>query len=488
MDSNVTTQAPAPTLGIESHSIDYVPLRERHGKAWHLWPIWFTGDAHLATVATGVLGITMGANLLWTAIAIVAGCAFGTFFMAFHSSQGPQLGLPQMIQSRPQFGYLGALLVWVVALVTYVGYNAFNQLLAGQAAHLLIGVNPTAAYLVFTVIALALAIFGYDWIHKAQRWLAYALLIVLVIFSLGIGFTGELPPGQFSITGFQTTAFLTQFFVAAAYQLSWAIYVSDYSRYLPKSVGVRATFWWTYLGALIGGAWMMLVGAMAAALNAKLDVSQVLLRAGNTIFPGFGTILIVVALLGLITVTGLNFYGGSLTLLSIADSIRPIRHTRTERLVSLLFCAVVATFIALSASGDFLHEFEGFLGVLLLLFTPWTAINLVDFFWVRHTHYSIKEIFNPNGIYGRWGWRGLVAYGLGFLAMLPFAETELFTGPIGAKLGVDVGMIPGLIVSAGAYLLFCRNLDLDTERAAIARADADLDRAPTPEARPEPAA
>jgi purine-cytosine permease-like protein len=187
-------------------------------------------------------------------------------------------------------------------------------------------------------------------------------------------------------------------------------------------------------------------------------------------------------------VTGLNFYGGSLTLLSIADSIRPIRHTRTERLVSLAFCAVVATFIALRASGDFLHEFEGFLGVLLLLFTPWTAINLVDFFWVRHTHYSIREIFNPRGIYGRWGWRGLVSYLLGFLAMLPFAETELFSGPIGAKLGVDVGMIPGLIVSAGAYLLFCRNIDLDAERAVIARVDADLDRAPGPEVRPEPAA
>ena len=29
----------------------------------------------------------------------------GTLFMAFHASQGPQLGLPQMIQSRGQFGY-----------------------------------------------------------------------------------------------------------------------------------------------------------------------------------------------------------------------------------------------------------------------------------------------------------------------------------------------------------------------------------------------
>ena len=66
--------------------------------------------------------------------------------MAFHSTQGPQLGLPQMIQSRPQFGYVGALLVWGVALIAYIGYNAFNQNLAGQTLHSLYGFDeaPTS--------------------------------------------------------------------------------------------------------------------------------------------------------------------------------------------------------------------------------------------------------------------------------------------------------------------------------------------------------
>jgi nucleobase:cation symporter-1, NCS1 family len=52
-------------------------------------------------------------------LAIVVGVLTGTLFMAFHSAQGPQLGLPQMIQSRPQFGYIGALLVWLFAYVQY---------------------------------------------------------------------------------------------------------------------------------------------------------------------------------------------------------------------------------------------------------------------------------------------------------------------------------------------------------------------------------
>ena len=477
-----------PATGtVESRSIDYVPLSERHGKVWHLWPVWFTGEAHLATVATGVLGITSGLNLLWSAVAIALGCAFGTFFMAFHSTQGPQLGLPQMIQSRPQFGYLGALLVWIVALVTYVGYNAFNQLLAGQTLQLLTGVDERVAYLVFTAVALAVALFGYDLIHKAQRLLAYVLIAGLLVFTAGTAATGHLPAGQLDPGAFRITPFLAQFFVAAAYQLSWAIYVSDYSRYLPREVGVRASFWWTYLGALIGGAWMMLVGAVAAAAAPKADVAEAVRGAGDAVLPGFGTALLLISLLGLVTITGLNFYGASLTLLSIVDSIRPIqRSTKALRFAVLLITAVLSTTIAIGAPQDFVAEFEDFLGVLLYLFTPWTAINLVDFYLVRRSRYSIREIFNPRGMYGRWNWRGLAAYGLGFAAMVPFMSTGLYSGPVAEWLGgTDLSMLPGLAVSSILYALACRGVDLDAERARIAEVDQDLE--PDVHAAPEPA-
>src|ERR1700759_3200062 len=154
--------------GIEKRSIDYVPLSERRGKVWHLWPVWFSGSAHLATLAVGILGITLGGNLLWTGIAVIAGCALGTFFMAFHSTQGPQLGLPQMIQSRPQFGYVGALLVWAVALIAYIGYSAFNEVLAAQTLHQVSGsISPTSptAMILLGASGAALAAIGYKKIH-----------------------------------------------------------------------------------------------------------------------------------------------------------------------------------------------------------------------------------------------------------------------------------------------------------------------------------
>src|SRR5579864_4646869 len=284
---------------IEKRSIDYVPLAERHGKVWHLWPVWFSGDAHLATLAVGVLGITLGGNLLWTSVAVILGCLLGTFFMAFHSTQGPQLGLPQMIQSRPQFGYTGALLVWGVAMVAYVGYNAFNTVLAVQAVHQLTpGVAATSgvAMTLFGLLALSLAVVGYDKIHLAQRGLAYLMIVILSVFSVGALFLLKLPAAQWDPGGFRAVPFLAQLFAAAAYQLSWSIYVSDYSRYLPRDVSVRESFWWTFLGAFVGGAWMMLVGTLATAAAPGLNVAAAMQNAADVVLPGLGKVLLFSAL------------------------------------------------------------------------------------------------------------------------------------------------------------------------------------------------
>jgi NCS1 family nucleobase:cation symporter-1 len=464
---------------IEVHSIDYVPHAERHGKVRDLWPVWFAGDANLATVAVGVIGIALGGTMFWTALAVIGGCALGTFFMAFHSTQGPQLGLPQLIQSRPQFGYMGALLVWVVALIAYIGYNAFNSVLAAQAVHQLTGAHAPAdrsITLMFLLLAFAMAVAGYNWIHHLQRIVAYCMLALLAIFTLGALWVIPVPPPLLELGAFRTIPFLVQFFAAAAYQLSWSIYVSDYSRYLPSNVGVVASFVWTYVGAMVGGTWMMLVGTYAAALSPHADVAGAMQRAADALTPGFGSWLLAGALLGLLAISALNFYGASLTLLSIADCYRPQRAGIGRRIVALAVAEVLSIVIALAVSKDFVGRFADLLAVLLYLFTPWTAINLVDFYWVRKCRYSVREIFNPHGIYGRWSWRGLLAYGVGFAAMIPFFSTGLYVGPVARALGgADLAMLVGLPVAALVYLWACRSLEISREWAAATLADQGLE-------------
>src|SRR5690349_24878607 len=172
MASDVSTSRGRRIGGVEVRSIDYVPLNERHGKVWSQGPLWFMSNAQIATLAVGTFSAVGGGNLIWSLIAIIAGALLGTFFMAFHAAQGPQLGLPQMIQSRPQFGYVGALLVWLFAYVQYFGFNIFNTILAGDAvaASGRTG-SKTFWYFAVTVIAVLIALVGYDQIHAFERYL-----------------------------------------------------------------------------------------------------------------------------------------------------------------------------------------------------------------------------------------------------------------------------------------------------------------------------
>jgi nucleobase:cation symporter-1, NCS1 family len=99
-------------------------------------------------------------------------------------------------------------------------------------------------------------------------------------------------------------------------------------------------------------------------------------------------------------------------------------------------------------------------------------VNLVDFYIVRRGHYAIREIFNPRGIYGRWGWRGIVAYAAGFAAMTPFFSVGTLYEGVAAKAlgGADISFFIGLPIAGGLYWLFSRSIDLDAE-IQLARAE-----------------
>ncbi|MER7841054.1 cytosine permease [Streptomyces sp. NPDC096040] len=470
----MSTSAEPRVSGLEVRSIDYVPLDERHGKLWHLGPLWFMSNAQIATLAVGLISITEGGNLIWSLLAIVAGTVIGTFFMAFHSAQGPQLGLPQMIQSRPQFGYVGALLVWLFAYVQYAGFNVFNTSLAGEALNTTIHGGVKLWVIVVTAVAFAIALVGYDIIHKAERFLTYTFLVIFGIFTVGVLVTLHYPPGSFDLGAFKWTPFLAQFGVVAGYQISWAIYVSDYSRYLPPDVTVRKTFYWTYFGSALGGIWLMVLGTLLAAwAGDSFDTIPSINAAGDKVFNGFGAIVLLFAALGLISVTALNMYGGSLTLISAIDSFKRVRPTLGVRLITIGVTAMLSLVGALAATSNFLTNFNNFLLLVLYLFIPWTSVNLMDYYVVRRGHYAIAEIFKPNGIYGRWGWRGIISYLVGFAVMIPFFSVgTLYVGPAAKALdGADISLFVGLPVSALLYWWLTRSVDVEAE-TRIAEAEA----------------
>lgn len=455
---------------IEVHSIDYVPLTERHGKVWHQGPFWFTGNFVLATMVTGFIGPSLGLAVGWAVLAVVLGASFGTLFMCFHANQGPTMGLPQMIQSRAQFGLRGAIVPFAAVVFVYIGFNVFDVILATDALSTVAPASNLIWYPVLIAISVVIAVVGYDLMMAVQRWLTYLLIAVfgvLTVYALATLHLGAALPGGGS---FSWSGFLVQFAAAAGYQISYAVYVSDYSRYLPEDTPAPKVIWWTYLGAAGSAIWLMSLGAVLGSALKVPDAVASVRQVGNDLMPGFGTLTVLISAVALTTIMSVNSYGAMLTGASAVDGFKQVRPTVRMRIIGITVVSLVVLAVALLIPESYLASFNNFVLLMLYFLVPWTAVNLVDYYFVRRGHYAILEIFNPNGMYGRWSWRGLAAYLIGLASMVPFISLTFYQGPATKAFGgADVSFAVGLTVAGGLYYLFSRGLDLAAELAAVQR-------------------
>lgn len=248
-------------MNVEKRSIDFIPETERHGEPRSLLFVWFGANANITTVAAGVLPVSLGLNLFWSALSILLGSLIGAIFMASHSAQGPRLGIPQMIQSRAQFGVFGAIVPLLFVMFIYLGFFVSNTLLATQAVAASSPLSSEANIVLLGLLCFLVALFGYKLIHRLQKMLS---LVSVVFFGIATLLALALPidAEQWTTQGFNLASFLASVSIAVTWQLSYAPYVADYSRYLPTQTSARQVFWYSYAGTVIGGSWMMLLGAI----------------------------------------------------------------------------------------------------------------------------------------------------------------------------------------------------------------------------------
>jgi nucleobase:cation symporter-1, NCS1 family len=470
--------------GIEVRSIDWVPDTERHGKVWHQAPLWFLGNFQYFTIPIGFIGPAFGLSLVWTIVAGTAGILIGTVFMALHATQGPTLGLPQMIQSRAQFGYRGVIVALFAMVFTYMAFNIADQVLLAQGLHGAFGWNANLVAIVVTVGAALLAIYGYDWVHRVFRWTLYILLPLVAIITIGViaGQAGHV--ASHTAYGFNWTGFMAQLSAAAAYNITYAGYVSDYSRYLPRNTPRGKIIGYVFAGAATPAIWLIALGAWLAVSLGATDGLVGLQTAGNNVISHLGGITGFLSAFALAATMGMNAYGAMLTTLAGVDSFRKVKATRAARVITIVVLTVIWFVIGKLITTSAVGVVDTVLTLMLYLLVPWTVTNLIDFFFVRHGHYSILDIFKPNGIYGVWSYRGLIAYGAGFLAEIPFMVLlnlvtlkSYYTGPLASDLNsVDISWIVGAVVTGVVYWLLTRNLDVAAEQVAIDASEAELRR------------
>jgi NCS1 family nucleobase:cation symporter-1 len=293
-----------------------------------------------------------------------------------------------------------------------------------------------------------IGIFGYRWIHHVMQATAIVVGISLVIMLIqGLRY-GSLPAAEMTWARPPAGLFLAGVALLVIDMLSFGPFVSDYTRYLPVRTNGRRLFWAIYAGSVLATFFSCAIGAYLAALLPSLDPVAAVGKIS-------GTWALIIMAASLVNANTFNAYTGSFQVLAFGSMWRRFRsESVTVRLIP--FVLVMAAGVATACLGyaSFVTNLTNFLDVLLVLFIPWSAVNLADYFLVRRGNYDVASFFTADGVYGRFAWRGLLAYAIGLAAEWPFVSQPGYTGPLVRALGgADISWLVGWFVSAAVYLL-----------------------------------
>ena len=394
-----------------------IPESARYGSVGRIFTVWFTPNLVPAAFFIGTL-VTLDflkLGFVTGLLAIIVGNLVGSFFVALLSTMGPKLGLAQMPAARLPFGK-SIVVPGVLNWLSTIGWDGINSLFGAYALTILIPGLPFIVGLVIIVACQgALGILGYEAIHTFEKYAAIVLGVMFLVLTVAIlgradtSFTDGLSGLD------QVGAFIAMVAIVASFVLAWALYASDYSRYLPSNTSTRSVFWNTLAGMTIASAWLEVLGLLVATKATGGESSQTI----YDVLGGSGAIVASLAMvaiaIGTVAVNAMNDYTGSLSLLAAGIRIKRIYSAATVAVLGFLFTLVLN-------NGDFATNFTNFLLFISYWISPFVGVVLADW-WLRRRQADANSIVDFSGLPN--GTVALVALIAGFLVGIPFQNSSL---------------------------------------------------------------
>ncbi|MGH7722202.1 MAG: purine-cytosine permease family protein [Candidatus Dormibacteria bacterium] len=445
-------------IAVEPGGVEYIPDGERHGRPIQLFWTWTSPNFEFATVYVGVLPVVLFGGGFWmTVVGLVLGTALGSATHGWLSTFGPRYGVPQLIQSRGAFGYLGNLLpAGLNTLTSGAGWVAVNSVSGAFAVRTFfghVGWNVPPFWLALAVVVsieVAIAFVGYNMVHQFERVIFPLLGLVFAVCCLyilgrtdaGLGFNPAAP----AAAGGQVGAFILAVFFAYAYAVSWNPYGADYARYLPRDTSAIRVALAAGLGLFVSCAVLEIAGAgLATVAGTSWGPSDVPTDQFVKPLPEvLGLIATVAIALGAIAANVLNLYSAAMSFLTLG-----IRLTlrRRRALVAVGFGAI-GFLVALTGNAAPGSKYEAFLFFNTYWIVPFIAVVLTD--WMLHGgRYRQAGFFDSR----HRPWKGLVAMGAGIAASFPFWNQTLFVGVVPSNVPQfgDISFLVGFLVTVAVY-------------------------------------
>jgi NCS1 family nucleobase:cation symporter-1 len=150
----------------------------------------------------------------------------------------------------------------------------------------------------------------------------------------------------------------------------------------------------------------------------------------------------------------MNLYSAYMSSLTIFTSLSGARRTqRFHKLLIIVALITAAGLISALAQDNFQAYFADALNAMLYLLVPWSAINLADYYLVRHGQYNIAALYDSNSEYGAYRKVTIGVYCMSIAIQAPFMDLSFYVGPIAQRLGADIAWLPGLLVPGALHIV-----------------------------------
>jgi NCS1 nucleoside transporter family len=449
---------------VEPGGVEFIPLRERHGKPIHLLWTWTSPNLEFATIFVGCIAISLfGLNFGEAASALIIGTILGSISHAVLSSWGPRFGVPMMVVSRGPFGFLGNILpAGLNAFTGAIGWFIVNSVSGAFALQALTnGALPFwLAYLIIVVAQVVIALFGHNLIHVFERWalpllgivFAIACIVIFAHGNYGVGFNPKAPLAF----GGDLGGWILTFAAAYGYAVGWNPYAADYTRYLAPDTNRQMVGVWAGLGVLVSCIVLELAGAaLVTVAGTKWGPNDIPTAQLAVPMPDilYRLTLLCIAI-GAVAANVLNIYSGVMSFLALG--IREMGLSlRQRRAIVAVIAGVIGYLIGVLGSANVQpgSKYEDFLLLISYWIAPWLAVMFVDYV-LRRGDYGDEELFFDTG-YNRW--QGFAAMAIGLVvSVYLFSNNALYLGTVpkaNAAVG-DLTFVVGFVLTAVLYWLF----------------------------------
>jgi NCS1 nucleoside transporter family len=429
---------------VEPGGAEFIPLSERHGETRTLFGTWTSPNLEFATVFVGVIAVSFFGQSFWDAVlAIILGTVLGSVAHGFLSSRGPAFGVPQMVQSRISFGWIGNLLPAGLNSVTAgIGWFAVNSVSGALALNALTGVTGWVCLVFVGIVQTTIAFFGHNLIQVFERWMLPLLGAAFILASIVI-LSKSHPGGVHTTQGIG--GFLLSVGASFGYAAGWNPFASDYTRYFKPGVS-RSAGLWSGTGVLVSCIALEIVGAASATIPGSNSNPTALFTSHMS--TAVADITLIAIALGAISANALNVYSGVMSFLSTGIRL-PLKMRRA--IVALGFGSIgfVVAVTGLHNAGS---DYENFLLVISYWIGPWLGVFFADWLLRRGQRvdgFLFDRKHNP------WAGAAAMLIGMGISIWLFSNQTE-YVGLI-AKHHPGVGDLTfevGFVLSALLYAIF----------------------------------